>query len=161
MAATLIETVRLVHEDMAVHRNAAVQELLVEHKLTKDVIIQETKVQRHVKHIAASAQRLLKLYEDADGLRAQEVAEITASPADPMSVFTTFYERLLATREYHRRFPNAAIKSAEGVRLCRQAAPLPIRSSQPTSAAHRESLLICLLLLLSPHPSSRMVACAG
>jgi splicing factor 3A subunit 3 len=44
----------------------------------------------------------VKIYEDEDGARKEEIAAL----ANKENPFQAFYDRLKDVREYHRRFPN-------------------------------------------------------
>jgi splicing factor 3A subunit 3 len=102
MASTLVEQTRLQHQDIEVHRQHIIDDLLDDSKSTRDRIQKEHRMKIRLDKIEDSAKRLLELYEDTDGVRAEELAEMTGE-----NVFSTFYDRLKSIREYHRQFPEA------------------------------------------------------
>lgn len=101
MASTLVEQSRLLHQDIEVHRDNLVDDLLEDTKTNKDRIMQEHRVKIRLDKIQGSAKRLLELYDDVDKVRKQELEEMTGE-----NVFSTFYDSLKGIREHHRRFPD-------------------------------------------------------
>lgn len=102
MASTVVEQTRLLHQDIEVHRENIVTDLLEETKTNKDRILQEHRVQIRLDKIQESATRLLELYDDVDKVRKEELEDMTGE-----NVFSTFYDHLKDIRDYHRKFPDA------------------------------------------------------
>ena len=74
----------------------------------KEAVIQDHTIQAFSNDSVRDMTELSRLYADADGLRKTEIASITS-----VTVFTSFYDRLRAIREYHAKFPEAATPDDE------------------------------------------------
>jgi len=79
---------------------------------------QEHRVMQRTKEIQETSNQLLKLYEDEDGARKEELNAL--APGSNERVFEAFYERLKDMRAYYRKFPdlgnateNAAVRLTE------------------------------------------------
>jgi len=106
MATSQVEQTRLLHQEIEQHKKEMVLDLLRDEKTTKERIINEHRIARRLTSIIESGQKLLESYDDADALRKQELEDISGE-----NVINVFYQRLKSLREYHRRFPGAAVKS--------------------------------------------------
>jgi len=106
MATSQVESTRLLHQEIEQHKREMVQDLTRDEKTTKERIINEHRISRRLATILESGQKLLESYDDADGLRKNELEDISGE-----GVINTFYQRLKSLREYHRKFPGAAVKA--------------------------------------------------
>lgn len=73
----------------------------------KEAVVLDHSIQALLESAAQDSNELAQLYDDKDGLRKAEIASITTQ-----TVFTTFYNRLRAIREYHAKFPDTAAATA-------------------------------------------------
>lgn len=79
----------------------------------RDVKLRERLIRDHqiagfLNRIQDQSHRLLEIYEDTNGLRAQEVQ--TLSVGDP---FDEFYKRMDEIKDFHRRYPNLPVENLE------------------------------------------------
>eukprot|EP00823_Brevimastigomonas_motovehiculus_P006315 TRINITY_DN5217_c0_g1_i1.p1 TRINITY_DN5217_c0_g1~~TRINITY_DN5217_c0_g1_i1.p1 ORF type:complete len:547 (+),score=146.86 TRINITY_DN5217_c0_g1_i1:64-1704(+) len=103
MSSSPLEHIRLVHQDIELHKRAAVKELLDQTKASRDHLMLEHRVKEHLHKIRKGCRTLLELYADESDLQKQELAEIGGE--NPLA---SFYERLKTLREYHRTHTNAS-----------------------------------------------------
>eukprot|EP00466_Bigelowiella_natans_P003152 jgi/Bigna1/92302/estExt_fgenesh1_pm.C_130011 len=89
-----------------------VDDLLAEKKNAshKELILRDHRMKGYCDLYKGTTQKLLDLYEDKSGSRSKELAATSGS-----NVFSEFYTRLKATRDYHRKFPNASLKLDDSI----------------------------------------------
>lgn len=98
---SLLEETRQLHQDLEVNADLIVTDLVAETKTVKERILQESKVHARLEKLEGSAKLIIERYDDEDGVRRQELDEITGD-----DVFTTFYEKLRGIRRHYREHPN-------------------------------------------------------
>ncbi|PNW82870.1 hypothetical protein CHLRE_06g297750v5 [Chlamydomonas reinhardtii] len=109
MAETLLEQTRGLHEDMEHFERVICKDLKQETKSHKDKLFQSHRVRKRLDQIQESARKLIKIYEDEDKARKEEIEALGGED----KVFSKFYDRLKEIREYHRKFPNHELTEAE------------------------------------------------
>eukprot|EP00472_Partenskyella_glossopodia_P002554 CAMPEP_0197535026 /NCGR_PEP_ID=MMETSP1318-20131121/49208_1 /TAXON_ID=552666 /ORGANISM="Partenskyella glossopodia, Strain RCC365" /LENGTH=473 /DNA_ID=CAMNT_0043092497 /DNA_START=164 /DNA_END=1585 /DNA_ORIENTATION=- len=89
-----------------------IDDILAEKKAAshKEMILRDHRMKAYTDQITDSQKKLLEMYEDKSGSRTKELTTI-AGP----NVFSEFYSRLKATRDYHRKFPNASLKLDDSI----------------------------------------------
>ncbi|KND01586.1 SF3a splicing factor complex subunit PRP9 [Spizellomyces punctatus DAOM BR117] len=105
---SILELQRKAHEEIERVEEATVQELLTKPKAHKEKLVQEHRVKTFVERVQQRSQYLLDLYQDVDGSRKAEIDAITGA-----SDFGEFYARLRDIKDYHRRYPHAAVEPME------------------------------------------------
>ena len=75
----------------------------------KERLAQGHRVRAMLDRLQEQAAKLVAIYEDADGVRKEEVASLRGD-----NMFTAFYERLGELKDYHARFPDLEITLGEG-----------------------------------------------
>lgn len=95
---TVLEEQRKLHEERERVEDALVKERMLKKTTVRDQINCEHRMRALVDRSAACAERLLALYDDRDGLRAEEIAALGGSDE-----FAEFYRRLKSLREHHRQ----------------------------------------------------------
>ncbi|GIL62707.1 hypothetical protein Vafri_16876 [Volvox africanus] len=109
MAETLLEQTRALHEDMERYERIIVKDLKQETKSHKDKLMQSHRVRKRLDQIQDAARKLMKIYEDEDKARKEEIEALGAED----KVFSKFYDRLKEIREYHRKFLSNDLTEAE------------------------------------------------
>mmetsp|Transcript_40482 Transcript_40482/g.89949 ORF Transcript_40482/g.89949 Transcript_40482/m.89949 type:complete len:508 (-) Transcript_40482:699-2222(-) len=110
MADTLLEQTRALHEDMERLERLIVKDFKQETKTHKEKLMQNHRVRKRLDVMQEAARKLVRIYEDDDGARKEEIAAI----AQPDSgSFAGFYDRLKEIRDYHRKFPSNDVTEAE------------------------------------------------
>ncbi|KAF5832942.1 hypothetical protein DUNSADRAFT_10988 [Dunaliella salina] len=109
MADTLLEQTRALHEDIERTERVITKDFKRDMKLHREKLMQSHRVKRRLEGAEEAAQKLVKIYEDEDGARKEEIAAL----ANNNNPFAAFYDRLKEIREYHRRFPNLDVTEAE------------------------------------------------
>ncbi|EFJ51494.1 splicing factor 3a, subunit 3 [Volvox carteri f. nagariensis] len=109
MAETLLEQTRSLHEDVERFERIIVKDLKQETKSHKDKIMQSHRVRKRLDQIQDAARKLLKIYEDEDKARKEEIEALGGED----KIFSKFYDRLKEIREYHRKFLSNDLTEAE------------------------------------------------
>jgi len=107
MSATIFELTRSLHEDIERFTQGIKDELDYQPRNFKENVFQTHRVHKYLDGIQDSAKKLASTYEDKDGARREELTAITGQGPN---IFSTFYDRLRETKEYHRKFPEAGKK---------------------------------------------------
>lgn len=105
MSSTLLELTRAAHEDVERLERLVVKDLQTEPTSGKDRLLQKHRVRGMIDTIIGTTDRLVEIYEDADGARKDEIAALGGQTGSGTNVFSAFYDRLKEIREYHRRHP--------------------------------------------------------
>ncbi|XKL61992.1 hypothetical protein PGB90_001825 [Kerria lacca] len=98
---TILEQQRRYHEERERLCDSMVKEMLLKKNSLRDSINSEHRLKLLLDHYMESTNNLKELYEDKDGIRKEEIAEISG-PND----FMEFYNRLKNMKEFHRKHPN-------------------------------------------------------
>jgi len=109
MADTLLEQTRALHEDVERMERVIVKDLKREMKTHKEKLMQSHRVKRRLDTMQEAAAKLVKIYEDEDGARKEEIGAL----ANKDNPFGAFYDRLKEVRDYYRRFPSTDVTEAE------------------------------------------------
>eukprot|EP00850_Spirogloea_muscicola_P008355 SM000044S16002 [mRNA] locus=s44:547480:551288:+ [translate_table: standard] len=107
MSSTLLEQTRAAHEEVERLERLVVKDLQQEAKSHRERLYQGHRVRRMVQDIVSASQRLVDIYEDADGVRKDEIASLGGQNAAGQNVYGSFYDRLKEIREYHKKHPGA------------------------------------------------------
>ncbi|PRW61113.1 splicing factor 3A subunit 3 [Chlorella sorokiniana] len=112
MASTLLEETRQAHDDVERLERLIVKDFATQPAGShKDKLLQSHRVRAMLDSIQERSRKLIRIYDDEDGARKEEIAQLRLGGAD--NVFSNFYERLKEVREYHRKFPNDDLTEAE------------------------------------------------
>lgn len=87
-----------------------VKDFKQETKTHKEKLVQNHRVRKRLNLMQEDARKLMKIYDDDDGARKEEIAALAGTSS---TVYSKFYDRLKEVRDYHRRFPNMEITEAE------------------------------------------------
>ena len=107
MSASLLEVTRTLHQDVEQAQRVIASELSKEMRTDKEQIQQEHAVRKRIEKVQTDMRKIADIYEDADGLRKQELNDLKG---DQDTMLHMFYDRVRTIREYHRKFPTASIK---------------------------------------------------
>ncbi|GAB5364020.1 hypothetical protein AAMO2058_000933800 [Amorphochlora amoebiformis] len=112
MSDSVIEQTRQIHSDLEKLVSTMVDDLLAEKKAAshKEMLLRDHRMNGYLEMMQSSSKKLLNLYEDQHGSRSKELDAITGA-----KVFSEFYTRLNATRDYHRKFPGASLRLEDGI----------------------------------------------
>lgn len=130
MSDTLIERTRNVHADIEKTVAEAVEDIIKARKTVicaplarrpthfadscapcalqnshKETLLRDHRTRRRIDAIRAASRELIATYEDAGGARQRELAAMSGD-----DVFSSYYARLKATRDYHRKHPGASVR---------------------------------------------------
>lgn len=98
MASTLLEETRQLHEDMERLERLIVKEFKIDANTHKDKLLQTYRARQMLELMQQRSKALLSIYEDADGARKEEIANLRGD-----NPFAIFYDRLKEVKEYHRK----------------------------------------------------------
>lgn len=112
MSDSIIEHTRQIHSDLEKLVDVMIDDILDKKKSAshKEMILRDHRLKASSDLIVDKSKKLLGLYDDKTGSRKKELSEITGP-----NVFSTFYARLKATRDYHRKHPGASVKLDDSV----------------------------------------------
>ncbi|KAK9906790.1 hypothetical protein WJX75_008099 [Coccomyxa subellipsoidea] len=102
MASTLLEQTRAAHEECERLQRQIVRDFKSDVKGHREKLAQGHRVRKMLNELQVQSQKLVRIYEDEDGARKEEIA---ALKGDDNTGFGAFYERLKEVRDYHRRYP--------------------------------------------------------
>jgi splicing factor 3A subunit 3 len=104
----ILEEQRLIHEDLERLEDAIADRLLEDPKYIRDRLARDHDVARFLAQIDYQSARLLKIYQDPDGDRENEIRGL--STGDPMD---SFQKELASIKDFHRRYPNEPVENLE------------------------------------------------
>ncbi|EEQ28967.1 spliceosome-associated protein [Microsporum canis CBS 113480] len=116
----LLEDQRFIHEDLErleqgitdrvaeEPRNRPFADYRNDDEQTRERLVRDHQVAGFLTRIQEQSQRLLDIYQDANGLRAKEIQSL--SVGDPME---EFYKHLEEIKDFHRRYPNEPVENLE------------------------------------------------
>ncbi|DAA77340.1 TPA_exp: Uncharacterized protein A8136_6600 [Trichophyton benhamiae CBS 112371] len=104
----LLEDQRFIHEDLERLEQGISDRVAEEPRNIRERLLRDHQVARFLNRIQEQSQRLLDIYEDANGLRAKEIQSLTVG--DPMD---EFYKHLEEIKDFHRRYPNEPVENLE------------------------------------------------
>ena len=104
----IIEDQRLLHEDLERLEQAISDRILEEPKNIRERLNRDHEVAGFLTRIQDQSRRLVDLYNDAEGLRAQELQ--TLATGDP---FAEFQKQLGDIKDFHRKYPNEPVENLE------------------------------------------------
>lgn len=104
MSSTALENIRLNHEYAELYERAICDELDSKPQGQKAKTWQQNKIAKLLDAMTTANGALLASYEDKDDILKEELSTIRGP-----QMFTSFYEALNATREYHQKFPNLPV----------------------------------------------------
>ncbi|KAG1663564.1 hypothetical protein FOA52_013184 [Chlamydomonas sp. UWO 241] len=110
MADTLLEQTRALHEDLERMERIIVKDFKQEVKTYVDKLQQNHRVRKRLGSMQEAASKLLRIYEDDDGSRKEDIAGLAQTEGGS---FTAFYDRLKEVKDYYRRFPTDEVTEAE------------------------------------------------
>ena len=102
MSSTILEQMRLNHEAIESYEKEICTELDQIPTGQKSKVYQQHKINNILTNLLQKSNDLNKLYNDEDELLKDELSVIK----DNNTMFSSFYETLNITREYHQKFPN-------------------------------------------------------
>ncbi|KAF2685069.1 splicesome-associated protein [Lentithecium fluviatile CBS 122367] len=104
----LLEDQRQIHEDLERLEDAIADRLLDDLPHIRDRLSRDHEIARFLEAIENQSERLLKIYEDVDGVKDDEVRGLTHG--DPME---SFMNEIASIRDFHRRYPNEPVENLE------------------------------------------------
>ncbi|EOA84089.1 Pre-mRNA-splicing factor sap61 [Exserohilum turcicum] len=104
----LLEDQRQLHEDLERLEDAAAERLLEDPPHIRDRLARDHDIARFLEQIESQSSRLLKIYEDADGKKEDEVRALTHG--DPME---SFLKEVQSIKDFHNRYPNEPVENLE------------------------------------------------
>ncbi|KAH7135447.1 splicesome-associated protein [Dendryphion nanum] len=104
----LVEEQRLLHEDLERLEEAITERLHDDPKHIRDRLARDHDIARFLDKIENQSLRLLKIYEDVDGERDNEVRALSTG-----DVMGSFQKEVASIRDFHRRYPNETIENLE------------------------------------------------
>ncbi|CRG87500.1 splicing factor 3A subunit 3 [Talaromyces islandicus] len=104
----LLEDQRFIHEDLERLEQGIADRVIDDPRNLRERLSRDHQVAGFLDRIEEQSKRLLDIYKDAEGLRAQEIQSI--STGDP---FEEFYKRLDDIKDFHKRYPNEPVENLE------------------------------------------------
>ncbi|EUC33342.1 hypothetical protein COCVIDRAFT_99272 [Bipolaris victoriae FI3] len=104
----LLEEQRQLHEDLERLEDATAERLLDDPPHIRDRLARDHDIARFLEQIESQSSRLLKIYEDVDGKKEDEVRGLTHG--DPME---SFLKEVESIKDFHRRYPNEPVENLE------------------------------------------------
>ncbi|EHY53386.1 Pre-mRNA-splicing factor sap61 [Exophiala dermatitidis] len=104
----ILEEQRFLHEDLERLEQAITERVAEDPKNIKERLIRDHQINGFLTRIQEQSKRLLDIYKDIEGLRAQEIQSL--STGDP---FEEFYKQLDEVKDFHRRYPNEPVENLE------------------------------------------------
>ncbi|KAL1990014.1 hypothetical protein VTN49DRAFT_7211 [Thermomyces lanuginosus] len=104
----VLEDQRLLHEDLERLEQGIAERVAEEPRNIRERLARDHQIAGFLNRIEEQSKRLLDIYKDAEGLRAQEIKAV--STGDP---FEEFYKRLGEIKDFHKRYPNEPVESLE------------------------------------------------
>lgn len=104
----IIEDQRLLHEDLERLEQAISDRILEEPRNIRERLNRDHEIAGFLGLIQDQSRRLIDIYDDSDGARAQELQ--TLSTGEP---FDQFYKQLGDIKDFHRRYPNEPVENLE------------------------------------------------
>ncbi|EUC46212.1 hypothetical protein COCMIDRAFT_25755 [Bipolaris oryzae ATCC 44560] len=104
----LLEEQRQLHEDLERLEDATAERLLEDPPHIRDRLARDHDIARFLEQIESQSSRLLKIYEDVDGKKEDEVRSLTHG--DPME---SFLKEVESIKDFHRRYPNEPVENLE------------------------------------------------
>ncbi|KAI9818237.1 MAG: hypothetical protein M1832_004453 [Thelocarpon impressellum] len=104
----LLEDQRFLHEDLERLEQGISDRVAEDPRQLRDRLNRDHQISGFLTRIQEQSKRLIDIYNDADGLRRQEVQAI--STGDP---FDEFYKQLDEIKDFHRRYPNEPVENLE------------------------------------------------
>ena len=104
----LIEEQRYLHEDLERLEQGIADRIGDEPKHIRDRLNRDHEIAQLLDQIQLQSRNLLTIYEDGNGTRAKELADLESG--DP---FESFYSNLKSIRDHHARYPNEQAANSE------------------------------------------------
>ncbi|CAI6291168.1 unnamed protein product [Periconia digitata] len=104
----LLEDQRQIHEDLERLEDAIADRLLEDPPHIRDRLARDHDIARFLEQIEAQSSRLLKIYQDPNGVKEDEVRNLTQG--DPME---NFLKEVASIKDFHRRYPNEPVENLE------------------------------------------------
>ncbi|KAH8731917.1 splicesome-associated protein [Phaeosphaeriaceae sp. PMI808] len=105
---TLLDEQRQIHEDLERLEDASADLFLEDPPHIRDRLARDHDIARFLIQIEAQSSRLLKIYQDVDGTKEEEVRNLTLG--DPMD---SFMKEISQIKDFHRRYPNEPVENLE------------------------------------------------
>ncbi|KAJ9507341.1 hypothetical protein QJQ45_006307 [Haematococcus lacustris] len=103
------QRLQALHEEVERLERIIVKDLKRDMRTHKEKLLQSHRVKRRLEGMQTAAVKLVKIYDDEEGARKEEIAAL----ANKDNPFAAFYDRLKDVRDYHRRFPSMDVTEAE------------------------------------------------
>ncbi|KAI5461668.1 hypothetical protein BGZ63DRAFT_487570 [Mariannaea sp. PMI_226] len=104
----VLEEQRYIHEDLERLEQGVADRIRDEPKHIRDRLNRDHEISQLLDQIQVQSKNLLDIYQDASGVRSQEIQQIGAG--DP---FEEFYKQLKDVRDHHARYPNEQAENSE------------------------------------------------
>ncbi|OKL64550.1 hypothetical protein UA08_00529 [Talaromyces atroroseus] len=103
-----LEDQRFIHEDLERLEQGIADRVIEEPRNIRERLARDHQVAGFLDRIEEQSKKLLDIYKDAEGLRAQEIQSISTGDA-----FEEFYKRLDEIKDFHKRYPNEPVENLE------------------------------------------------
>ncbi|KNG49307.1 splicesome-associated protein [Stemphylium lycopersici] len=104
----LLEDQRQLHEDLERLEDAVAERLLEDPPHIRDRLARDHDIARFLEQIESQSSRLLKIYQDEDSKKEDEVRGLTHG--DPMA---SFLQEIDSIKDFHKRYPNETVENLE------------------------------------------------
>ncbi|KAF2025516.1 hypothetical protein EK21DRAFT_76221 [Setomelanomma holmii] len=104
----LLEDQRQLHEDLERLEDACADAFLEDPPHIRDRLARDHEISRFLEQIKSQSERLLKVYEDVDSTKEEEMRNLTLG--DPME---SFMKEISNIKDFHRRYPNEPVENLE------------------------------------------------
>ncbi|KAH7318269.1 hypothetical protein B0I35DRAFT_431663 [Stachybotrys elegans] len=104
----MLEEQRNIHEDLERLEQGIADRIGDEPKHIRDRLNRDHEISQLLDQIQAQSSRLIDIYQDENGTRAQEIRQLGTSDA-----LDEFYKHLTEVRDHHARYPNEPAENSE------------------------------------------------
>ncbi|KAH8701994.1 putative splicing factor 3a subunit 3 [Talaromyces proteolyticus] len=104
----LLEDQRFIHEDLERLEQGVADRVIDEPRNIRERLARDHQIAGFLDRIEEQSKRLVDIYKDAEGIRAQEIQSIATGDA-----FEEFYKRLDEIKDFHKRYPNEPVENLE------------------------------------------------
>lgn len=104
----VLEDQRLLHEDLERLEDAIAEHLLEDPKQIKERLARDHEINEFLARIEHQSERLLQIYEDADGEKDHEMREISTG-----DTIGSFQKQMASIKDHYRRYPNEPVENLE------------------------------------------------
>ena len=101
-------TILVLHEDVEELERTIVKDLKQEARTFNERLMQSHRVKRRLDMMSEASRKLIRIYEDEDGARKDDIASLSATSAN----LEEFYSRISDIKDYYSHFPTHEVTEA-------------------------------------------------